>query len=325
MNALLCLGVILIHLNNTPLSQLPPGHGGYVVAFAANKLLCFAVPAFLFLSGFKLFARYGSEKMSVWRFYIGRFRKILLPYFVAVVVYFVYFYIKGWVLLDDLPEYVFLGTLAAHFYYVVIAVQLYLLFPLLRLAADRWPRITLAASLLCTVVFQQFLVFPYSDRFFGSYLFYFVLGMWMARGTRGESTGRRRWMLPAATLALGILHTCLSHAQTEGTLAYSYHGTVNVLYVTFATLTVFGACIKLGDRPVFLRLSRGLGGASYEIYLYHVLLIFFLQYDLYPRLSLGVAACYGSSCLAVYGACALGAWVKCRVKDHVGGRLEEKT
>ena len=301
MNAVLCLCVILIHLNSQPLAELSTESPWFVAAFSVNKILSFAVPAFLFLSGLKLFARYGAEPMPVGRFYLGRLRRIVLPYLAAVAVYFVYFYTKAWVLLADLPEYVLLGTLAAHFYYVVIAVQFYLLFPLLRLAAARWPRVTLAVSLLCTVLLQQFAVFPYADRFFGSYLFYFVLGMLVSRCGWAMRRPRNGFILPLMWASVAVLHVCLSYGQVTGRIGYVCSGAVNVLYVALGLLVLFGACIK-SERAGWLRsAAEVLGHGSYAVYLYHVLLIFLLQYDVYPHVNLPLAARYAISFAAVYG------------------------
>lgn len=129
MNMLLCFCVVAIHLTSIPLSQLAPDSFAYILVFAANKVLCFSVPAFIFLSGFKLYSGYGNRKMNLGKFYLRRVTKIVIPYVIAVLVFFVYFYAKKWVVAASLPEYIFLGTLVAHFYYVVIAVQLYVLFP----------------------------------------------------------------------------------------------------------------------------------------------------------------------------------------------------
>lgn len=285
MSAILCLSVVLLHLNNTPLTGLAMSHPGYMAAFAVNKFLSFAVPAFLFLSGYKLFARYETMPLPIGRFYLGRLKKILLPYLGAVAIYFLYFHIKGWVSLSDLPEYVFLGTLAAHFYYVVIAAQLYLIFPLLRRAIVRKPYLTLGLSLLCTLVLQQTQPFPYADRFFGSYLFYFVLGAVFARRCFTErAVSALKWtVIPAAVI--GVLHAWLSYRQVCGALDYILHGTVNLVYATLATVSLFRIC-QGSPRPA--RLLSTVASGSYGIYLYHLLTIFALQYDVLPYLEVSV-------------------------------------
>lgn len=320
MNAVLCLCVILVHLNNAPLQELPVENGWFIAAFSVNRVLSFVVPAFLFLSGYKLFARYREALLSVGRFYLGRARKIVLPYLVAVAVYFVYFYLKGWVYLNDLPEYVLLGTLAAHFYYVVIAVQFYLLFPLLRWLVTHWPRATLAVSFGCTLVFQQFNPIPYTDRCFAAYLFYFVLGMLVSRCPVREKNTKPFRILPVFWLVSAIFHTCLSYLQVAGKIAYSLSGTVNLFCATLAILLLFCVCVKLENTPL-LQMGKIIENGSYAVYLYHVLAIFILQYDVYPRVEWPLALRYGISLAVVYGAAIIYTCLKSRfAKIRAGAR-----
>ena len=301
MSVLLCFCVVLIHLGHTPLAGLSASHPGFVAAFAVNKLLSFAVPAFLFLSGHKLFARYGNAPLSIGRFYLGRLKKIVLPYLCAVAVYFMYFYAKGWVLLADLPEYILLGTLAAHFYYIVIAVQLYLLFPLLRLCVARRPYLALGVSFLVTLLLQQTNPFAYADRFFGSYLFYFILGAVFARDHWVEKGIPLARGAAALCLPVGAIHAWLSYRQTVGGIGYSLYGTVNFIYATLATVAVFGICIRSVARAPRLSLSRPVAAGSYGIYLYHLMVIFVLQYDVLPHFTSNVGLCYLCLALGVSG------------------------
>lgn len=79
MNALLCFCVVMIHLTSSPLSELRPGSLAHISIFIINKLLCFSVPAFIFLSGFKLYSKYGNEKVDIKPFFKKGFRKSLSP------------------------------------------------------------------------------------------------------------------------------------------------------------------------------------------------------------------------------------------------------
>lgn len=180
MNAFLCFSVIMIHLTSSPVTNLTYGSLWHIIIFIINKSLCFCVPSFIFLSGFKLYHKYQNEKLNIKRFYISRIKKIVIPYVFCVAVYFLYFYIKKWVSVKDLPQYLFLGTLAAHFYYIVIAVQAYFVFPLLKYIFDRFPKTVMVLALICSICCLQFFRFNYTDRFLGTYIFYFVFGMFFA-------------------------------------------------------------------------------------------------------------------------------------------------
>ena len=71
-NVILTLSVVLIHLTSTPVSTLQKDSIWYLIMFAINKSLCFVVPAFIFLSDFKLCNKYKNEKMDVKKFYLRK-------------------------------------------------------------------------------------------------------------------------------------------------------------------------------------------------------------------------------------------------------------
>lgn len=287
MNALLCLCVILLHLTSNPVVELTPFHPWHILMFLLNKTLVFAVPGFLFLSGLKLYRRYSAQPIDPLQFYRRRITKIFLPYVLSVSVYFVYYYAKNLVSLRDLPIHIFLGTLASHFYYVIIALQFYLLFPLLKKLVDRHPVVLTLVSMTSTLTFYQFIHFPYSDRFAGTYLFYFVLGMLFAKYSYHESCQKfLPWNLIALTLT-AIAHFYSLYQTTYGTLSYSWANAATVLYATLAMTAVYSLLVRLSQKhPVPSQLTQSLSQISYPIYLYHLLMLMILQYDIFPRFSL---------------------------------------
>lgn len=70
MNVLLCFGVVMVHLTASPVTSLQKDSIWYLLLYILNKSLCFVVPAFLFLSGFKLYNKYKDEKIDVKKFYM---------------------------------------------------------------------------------------------------------------------------------------------------------------------------------------------------------------------------------------------------------------
>ena len=285
MNALLCLCVVTVHLTSWPLSSLSQDSLQYIIIFAFNKLLCFSVPAFIYLSGFKLYNKYSDVKIDCRSLFSGRFKKIIVPYVISVLIYFVYFYSKAWVSLKELPQYVFFGTLSAQFYYVIIAVQFYLLFPVLKGIFKRSPVLVTVLSFICTLCCQQYLHFTYSDRFFASYLFYFVFGMFVS----AHREKIKKAVSPCIVIwgISGVIHARFSYFSTIGKLFYRHAYVVNVIYVTSAIIALYGICTYLCKKcDGIYRLSAVLSAVSYDVYLYHVLPIAVLQYDIFPRLSL---------------------------------------
>lgn len=316
LNAVLCLCVIMIHLTSEPVMQLEYGSFWHILIFIINKSLCFSVPAFLFLSGFKLYNKYEDEKIDLKRFWLGRFTKIVIPYIAAVLVYFIYFFAKKWVSPADLPQYIFLGTLASQFYYIVVAVQFYLLFPVLKLLVSRFPTLTLTASLICTVLIQQLFNFRYYDRFAGTYVFYFVLGMLFAKYRIHEKSGRLCVIGICGTVLTAAVHLPLIYMSIYlGRLTYICDDIVNIIYITFAIFALYGIAVKLrGKFGGLHKCARVLGNVSFSVYLYHVLLIFLLKYDILPRFDLSVRERFIISFVVVYALTAVYAAVSTKLK-----------
>ena len=72
MNVFLCFCVVMIHLTSSPLGVLEINSLAHIFIFIVNKILCFSVPAFIFLSGFKLYSKYGDEKIDISEFFKKR-------------------------------------------------------------------------------------------------------------------------------------------------------------------------------------------------------------------------------------------------------------
>jgi len=75
MNVILCFSVVMIHLTSSPLAVLRKDSIWYLIIFMINKGLCFCVPAFIFLSGFKLYGKYKDEKIDIKRFFLRKIKK----------------------------------------------------------------------------------------------------------------------------------------------------------------------------------------------------------------------------------------------------------
>ncbi len=301
MNMLLCFCVVIIHLTSSPLSELDKNSFWYLTFYTANKMLCFSVPSFIFLSGFKLFNKYKVGKMEVAKFYKRRLTKIVVPYLISVFIYFLYFYIKKWVKFSELPEYVFLGTLVAHFYYVIIAVQLYLLFPILNILFKKFPKSILFLSLICSVYFLEFFQFTYTDRFFGTYIFYFILGMVFAKYKDSAKNAKNIFFIIPAYIIIALIHLSLSYMANMGMLIYRYASMVNLVYVVFSIITIYEICIWLSEKYHKLHsFSHRFGSISYDVYLYHILVIFTLQHYVFPHFNLSVKGKFIVSSVVVF-------------------------
>ena len=299
MNVILCFSVVLIHLTAGPLGGLRKDSIWFFLIFLINKGLCFCVPAFLFLSGFKLYRRYQGETMDKKTFWYGRMKKIVIPYVISFLIYCLYYSWKKWINLREIPEYFFLGTLVAHFYYIIIAIQAYFIFPWLQKAFQKWDKLLLMISLFSTIVFQNFIYFPYSDRAIVSYLFYFVLGMFLAKYP--EWIQRYKKENYGLFGIVAFLHLLFSYLSTIGKMQYIGAPLINIIYVTLATFVLYNVCIWIEKKTKKKNLLlESINQNSYFIYLYHILILQLLQNEIFCYFNLSIRYQFILSLVATY-------------------------
>ncbi|HWQ75764.1 MAG TPA: acyltransferase [Syntrophomonas sp.] len=160
----------------------------------ANQFARFAVPLFIIMSGFLLFnADQRRDSFSAADFYRRRFGKILWPYFLWSLFYCCLTSVIGADFpsgLLRLPSQLLWGNAYYHLYFVIIIIQMYILYPLLYRWLLRSPRLCLLTALALTLVCQLILnaqnrgeiIFSQtiSNLFlvvFPVWIFFFVFGM----------------------------------------------------------------------------------------------------------------------------------------------------
>ena len=133
---------------------------------------------------------YQKEEAKYFKYVSRRVTKIYLPYVITVCVYFAYFYLIGWYVADPmlLLRSILKGDISSPFYYVVTVMQFYLLMPLWRFTVKKIPWFTALpvsalitfASIRLSDVFSIYGInFLGSDRIFTSYLFFWILGLYV--------------------------------------------------------------------------------------------------------------------------------------------------
>lgn len=286
LNVLMCFCVVTVHLTSAPVTELRKDSLWYLLFFVVNKVCSLAVPAFLFLSGFKLYYKYQNTKTAWRQFYAGRARKILLPYAVAVAVYFAFYMTQDLTRWEELLPGLFLGTLAAHFYYIIIAVQFYLLFPLLLYLFEQADKLLVILSFVSTVCFHQFFFFVYSDRFFATYIFYFVLGMLIAKYRPSKRISPAPLYAVLYLLAAAV-HIFLCYRMSLGGFWYRNSGVGQVVYVTAGILFLYNVCLGIGS-PGIHKVAAFFDPHTFYIFLYHILVMNVLQFVILPHFAFSV-------------------------------------
>jgi len=186
------LSVIAIHVTAGFVTVSAAGYGW-------NQAMRYAVPLFILLSGFLLYyLDLGRKPLTYSQFIRRRLKKIMAPYVLWTLLYVGYsgrLHWSSWAAsggeepLRLMAKHLLMGTGYVHLYFLLIMLQLYLLYPLLRRWVVRHGRLVLGGSLLLTLLAQsmiylhqiQVLVLPSMGvpyvSLFPLWIGYFVLGM----------------------------------------------------------------------------------------------------------------------------------------------------
>ncbi len=175
-----------------------------LTAVILDQLVRFCVPLFITISGYTLMLGYGQGSFPLLKFFSRRILKILPLYVLWSAVYIIQGaiihgqYQSVWQIFSEPINFLNLlikGQSYYHLYFVPLIVQLYLLFPILRLLLDFRPHLTFIISIILQAGFYFFLLFgrinqspdmifrsDYSQYvIFLSFIGYFVLGMYLAK------------------------------------------------------------------------------------------------------------------------------------------------
>lgn len=185
-----CIAVILIHISAPLTYEFKQGSFHRTVGIFLNTITKFAVPAFIFASGFALFYGYYKRDINYFKFIKKRLSVVLIPYLVWSILYYGIFIYKGIYPLDFKFgfELIFYGNANYHLYFMVIIIQFYIVFPLFKFIFEKIESIGLGAILIIFMFVASILlvrnyqpVYPKMDRFFITYMGYFSLGCLMAK------------------------------------------------------------------------------------------------------------------------------------------------
>lgn len=286
--AFAALSVIAIHVTAGYVATNPYG-------YVWNQLMRYAVPLFIMLSGFLLFyVDQGRAPVSYGQFIRVRFKKILLPYIIWTALYSLYasrHQLVGWLQQEPLtPFLVYLKQLATgtgyvHLYFVLISVQLYLLYPLLKRWMEHSGKSLMAVSFLVTLLSQTMIYLhqlhvlvlpslwiPYVSLF-PIWLFYFTFGMLAAQKKASWEEKLQGKLLPLTAIWLVSFGLLLFDSKITKTHASSIKPTV-MLYCFTSYFMFYVAALRM--KQTVSRVGKAmdwLAAHSFMIFLLHPLLI----------------------------------------------------
>lgn len=330
LNILFCMLVIFIHVSSEIISEMPKNTYIFQIVFSAHRLSSFVVQGFLLLSGVKMFLR-KDRSINYAKYYLSRFLRVVIPYILWVVVYYIYFCGKGYFGFSfaDLGRRILYGDLSAHFYFVIILVQFDLLAPLWMLMFKRGSAaVHIAFSLIITVICSQYLMpilttlFPSIPNFdlsncFLRYQIYWTAGCMIGRYYDEFRGYLKKNIIPitAGFIACAALNVSLSLATVGH--APQWLEFVHILYCMSAILFFYMfAQLFSGGAAAVLRPLSAIDKSSYTIYLIHCLILVMVNNymteheitQLTMRFAIRAAAVYGIS----IGVCLI--WQLCKYR-----------
>jgi len=183
LRAAACLLVVVIHTTSRYLVE--PGREAYRLLFSGlNTFAGSAVAVFIFISGVALTLRYHQQILEWGPFVKRRLRRILWPFILWSLFYLVVINRGLWITYGPLSlAGTFLGFSMYHLYYIVIILQLYLIYPLLLRLHQKLPYGWLPVLFFLLGIWfekQTVMVGPWriTDRLCLTYGGYFSLGIY---------------------------------------------------------------------------------------------------------------------------------------------------
>ena len=282
MSILMCFFVVIVHLTTAPLEALDKTSKWYAILMVINTLFRFVVPCFVFESGFKLYKKYQNNELDIKKFYMSRLKKVVIPYVICYLIHCFYFIvIKKWAGLEALFPGIFYGAISAQLYYVVFTIQLYILFPLIKKLFEKYMKTVLIITLLMSLITTVFVVWDYAVVLFTYWIFYFVLGMYIAKYP--SLLENKKVLIVGGLIFVGTTLIMISAKLNSAinNIPFKYYGYVYVVNSSLAPLIFIGLLKKLEvyDFKFIKKLEDFFEPNTYYIFLYHTLFISIANYD----------------------------------------------
>lgn len=294
MNVVLCFMVVFMHVTGFAVGAADKSSWQFLVLMPFWRLTICSVPGFIFLSAVKFGISQQKEDFSYFEYLLSRIKRVFIPYAIAVVVYFTAFVLLGEIEFNiaELLLRMLDGNMSYHFYFVVVIMQFYLLAPLWRWLCRKLQNpvfvvIAAVTALQVSLIFGQYLpdvilvfygdgVFPYSDRVFTTYIFWWILGL--AVGTNyskvSETVFKNIRPITGYFLFFTICNLIFTYINLTGIASVWWLDTLTTLYNFGAVMFLFAVSVRVsGSRISRLTITSWIDESAYHIYLWHPLVI----------------------------------------------------
>ncbi|WP_336620430.1 MULTISPECIES: acyltransferase [unclassified Deinococcus] len=280
--------VVAHHSTGVMLRYLDPASTAHLITLILNRTLHFAVPAFVFLSAVVL-TRSLLKRFEPGRYFWRRLTRGGWPYLLWSVLYALWYVWTDQRLPESLTDparwrdWLLYGKASYHLYFLLVALEVYVVLPLMLPLARRKPSITAALifgaalQLGLYLLNREVLRLPFPASTVLWYMLPITLGV--AVGARLDEFPawwrRRRWvLLPVLTLAFSLyLPEALAYARGERVTPIVYSG-LSWLYTSLTALALLGLAFRVQRSASTVRLTVALlGTVSLQVYLIHPALL----------------------------------------------------
>ncbi|QXE01057.1 acyltransferase [Terribacillus sp. DMT04] len=275
MRGLAIIGVIFIHISSTTIDIVDNESFLGGVTLLINQLTRFAVPVFLFLSGWG-FANAYSKSFNFTSILYRRVSKILFLYLIWNLIYFVYS--PGTLNPLTFMRNFILGTNFYHLYFVPLVIFLYLVFPLIfKLSKSN---VGIFLFFLLTILSQIGDVLTNIETLnsplnFLNWIFYFSAGIWLSDDFKQKVSFlklHKNWismMLILSILGVFFESYILIDELGKNIATTSMRPSIIIMSILFIS---FILCLKWENR-IAKKILTKLSDWSYGIYLSHALIL----------------------------------------------------
>ncbi len=287
-NAICCLLVILIHILSYAVSKFDNHSWQWSVIYFPWKTAFFVVPGFLLCGAVKLSLQISSGNAPSYFVYLkSRILKVYVPYIIATLAIFLVYSLFGMTDFDPkrIPEYILLGNISPHLYYIVVTMQFYLLYPLWKLVVRKIPPyLGIPGSAVISMLFleapnafgQFDITVKYTDRMFGTYLFYWIIGLYIGMNyDRFRESIKKNRNAVLVSLPIVFLYIYITYIQNVNNVILYQTGYIKIFVDILSIFVLFLLCISITDskRECLKSQLQRIQNASFYIYLYHCMLI----------------------------------------------------
>ncbi|MGN1116584.1 MAG: acyltransferase family protein [Candidatus Ornithomonoglobus sp.] len=217
---------------------------------------------------------------------------IYIPYIIAVIIYYLFFvYILDYFPFSfkELFGYMLRGNVAAQFYFVIVIMQFFILYPVWKYISNKNPVIVMTISVILTVVLGLYMIFIIDklfngyyfdsiDSLFTTYLMYWAGGIFAGKYYKKfiGFVNKRAVIISVVFAVCAIADAITFYMYKIYILPPRHLNVIHAAYCISAILFCMMLCYKMRNKRI--KFIDIIDRASYYIYLYHVLFIFIIDY-----------------------------------------------